>query len=229
MAPVKYSCHTYSRPGPLIPPTPHMLCSAQVPGISLTRFMLGMVGAPVCLLPGERGERPHPFPIKKEASAMLAHCLFRACLVRGLRNGLLVNVLRRCIRITLAGGNGPSMGGLIMAEHRIGKRQRTLKAAVVSFNEGHSTLPCRVRDLSANGCSVITDGVIDVPDTFQLYIELDGLTADCEVIWRGERQAGVRFVDEPQYSAPKRIQVVNAHRPDERPTLRRKGARIISA
>jgi hypothetical protein len=25
----------------------------------------GMVGAPVCLLPGERGERPHPFPTKK--------------------------------------------------------------------------------------------------------------------------------------------------------------------
>ena len=121
------------------------------------------------------------------------------------------------------------MGGLIMAEHRIDKRQRTLKAAVVSFNQGHCTLPCRVRDLSAIGCGVITEGTIDVPDTFQLYIELDGLTADCEVIWRDERRTGVRFVGEPRYSAPKRIQVVNAHRPDERPTLRRKGSRIIPA
>ena len=121
------------------------------------------------------------------------------------------------------------MGGLIMTERRIKKRQRTLKAAVVSFNQRHSTLPCRVHDLSAIGCSVITEGIIDVPDTFQLYIELGGLTADCEVIWRGKCQAGVRFVGEPQYSAPKRIQVVKPHLPNEMPTLRRKGARIIPA
>jgi len=160
---------------------------------------------------------------------MLTPSLFRACLVLGLRNGPLVNVLRRCIRITHAGEIGPCMGGLIMTEHRIDKRQRTLKAAVVSFNQGHSTLPCRVRDLSATGCSVIIDGTIDVPDTFQLYIELEGLTADCEVIWRGEGQAGIRFIGEPRYGAPKRMQVVKAYRPDERPTLRRKGARIIPA
>ncbi len=119
-----------------------------------------------------------------------------------MRNGLLVNVLRRCIRITPAGEIGTSIGGLIMTERRIDKRQRTLKAAVVSFNQRHSTLPCRVHDLSAIGCSVITEGTIDVPDTFQLYIELGGLTADCEVVWRGKCQAGVRFVGEPRYSAP---------------------------
>ena len=133
---------------------------------------------------------------------MLTPSLFYACLARGLRNGQLVNVLRRCIIITPAGEIGPCMGGLIMTEHRIEKRQRTLKAAVVSFNQGHSTLPCRVRDLSAIGCSVITEGIIEVPDTFQLYIELGGLTADCEVVWRGNCQAGVRFVGEPRYSAP---------------------------
>ena len=116
----------------------------------------------------------------------------------------------------------------MMTEHRIEKRQRTLKGAIVSFNQGHSTLLCRVHDLSAIGCSVITEGTIEVPDTFQLYIELGGLTADCEVVWRGKCQAGVRFVGEPQYSAPKRIQVVKPHLPDKRPTLRRKGARIIS-
>ena len=116
-----------------------------------------------------------------------------------------------------------------MTERRINQRRRTLKAAIVSFNEGHSTLPCRVRNLSSTGCSIITEGTIDVPDTFQLYIELDGLTADCDVIWRDEHQAGVHFNGEPRFSTPKRIQVVKPHHPDKRPTLRRKDARIIPA
>ena len=148
----------------------------------------------------------------------------------------LVNVLRRRVTIfrLMRWDKSPfsvplHAGDLRMTEHRIDQRRRTLKAAIVSFNEGHLTLPCRVRDLSATGCSVITDGTIDVPDTFQLYVELDGLTADCEVIWRDKHQAGVRFDGEPRFSTPKRIQVVKSHRPDKRPTLRRKDARIIPA
>ena len=114
-----------------------------------------------------------------------------------------------------------------MTDHRADQRRRVLKAGVVSFNQGHSTLSCQVRDMSETSCQVITEGSASVPDTFQLYIELDGMVADCEVTRRDGDQTGVRFVSEPRYSEPKRVQVVQAAVPDRPGKLRRKGARII--
>jgi hypothetical protein len=61
-----------------------------------------------------------------------------------------------------------------------------------------------------------------VPDTFELIIEVDGLEADCEVVWRSKNEAGVRFLAAPRKVAHKRLQVVNLIVPPSAPTLRRK-------
>jgi len=63
---------------------------------------------------------------------------------------------------------------------------------------------------------------INAPDTFELLIELDGLEADCEVVWRCARDVGVQFTAPPKRVAPKRKQVVDPFVPAKRPSLRRK-------
>lgn len=78
-----------------------------------------------------------------------------------------------------------------------------------------------VRDLSSVGARLRIDGSIGAPDTFELIIELDGLEAPCQVVWRRTPEIGVKFLSEPRKVAPKRTQVLAVGRP-EAVTLRRK-------
>ena len=100
-------------------------------------------------------------------------------------------------------------------------RRRQLKAAIIAFNGRHVTLPCRLRDISDTGARLEVD-TPSVPDTFELIVEMDGLEAACEVIWRRQSVIGVRFVGPPSIGRPKRTQVVQALVPQTQPTLRRK-------
>ena len=105
---------------------------------------------------------------------------------------------------------------------RITGRRRMLKAGIVAFNNGHSTLQCTVRNLPETGAQLRLDGSIGAPDTFERRIEIDGLEADCEVVWRKTNELGVRFVSAPQRVAPRRTQVMTAVAPARTPSLRRK-------
>ena len=66
---------------------------------------------------------------------------------------------------------------------------------------------------------------MNVPNTFELIVELDGLEASCEVVWRKDREIGVRFLSAPRAVTPTRTQVVKALAPEQKPTLRRKPPR----
>ena len=102
-------------------------------------------------------------------------------------------------------------------------RRRVLKSGVIAFNGRHSTLPCGVRDLSDEGARLTVDGSVAAPDTFELLVDLDGLEAQCEVVWRRAKEVGVRFLAPPQYGAKRRTQVVEqSTKPATRVTLRRK-------
>jgi hypothetical protein len=101
-------------------------------------------------------------------------------------------------------------------------RRRVLKGAVAAFNARHSTIPCTVRDLSDDGCRIATPSWQSVPDTFELIVELDGLSVPCEVAWRRNGHLGVRFTDKPRIQEPRRQQVVDAIVPPKRPSLRRR-------
>jgi hypothetical protein len=98
-----------------------------------------------------------------------------------------------------------------------------LKAGRICFNERHSTLECAVRDLSEHGARLRLSGSIDAPDTFELFVELDGIWVDCEVVWRSVGEIGVVFTSEKILEAPKRKQVVQQQRVTiVKPTLRRR-------
>ena len=104
---------------------------------------------------------------------------------------------------------------------RTAQRRKQLKAGIISFNNRHSTLPCGVRDISETGARLEAPAA-SVPDTFMLIVELDGLEADCEVVWRKVNFVGVRFTASPRRSEPKRIQVIQVTGPKAVPSLRRK-------
>jgi hypothetical protein len=101
-------------------------------------------------------------------------------------------------------------------------RRRVLKSGVIAFNERFSALPCTVRNLSPTGAQLRVDGTLNVPNTFELLIELDGLEAQCEVVWRKDKEIGVRFASPPRMVAPKRAQSVNPLISRHSPLLRRK-------
>ncbi len=107
-------------------------------------------------------------------------------------------------------------------ECRDAARRRVLKAGVVCFNNRHSTLPCTVRDLSPEGAKLQLSGSINAPDTFELYIELDGSWAECHVVWRCDDLIGVRFAAPIAVANPIRKQVINPVGPTEKPSLRRR-------
>lgn len=105
--------------------------------------------------------------------------------------------------------------------YRADERRRQLKSAVIAFNGRHSTLPCSLRDISESGARLQVTST-QVPDTFELLVDLDGLEVPCAVVWRRGEYVGVKFTAPPVRSAPKRTQVVQALTPKPQPTLRRK-------
>ena len=111
-------------------------------------------------------------------------------------------------------------------EPRVTPRRRILKGGIVCFNDRHSTWPCAVRDLSEQGARLRLSGSVDAPDTFELFIELDGVWVDCEVIWRSNDEIGVVFASPKRQDAPTRKQVLQPqHSKIEKPSLRRKPIR----
>lgn len=95
-----------------------------------------------------------------------------------------------------------------MATHRMTTRRRVLKAATAVFNEKWYPLDCQVRNISDTGCRLRTEDAHAFPHTFKLCIDLDGLEADCRVVWRAETDLGVCFVDAPRSVTPKRSQTI---------------------
>ena len=106
-------------------------------------------------------------------------------------------------------------------EARAALRRRVLKSGIAASNDRRLTVSCAVRDLSATGARLRVEGLRTVPDTFELIIDLDGLEADCQVMWRKGGEVGVRFVSAPRIVAAKRTQVVNPLVPQRAPSLRR--------
>ena len=107
-------------------------------------------------------------------------------------------------------------------EARIAPRRRMLKSGKIAYADRHVTIGCSVRDMSATGARLRIEGSVTEPDTFELLIALDGVEANCEVVWRREADIGVRFIGAPRTVAPKRAQLITAVAPTQAPSLRRK-------
>jgi PilZ domain len=107
-------------------------------------------------------------------------------------------------------------------EARTAPRRKVFKAGTAASNNRHLTVSCTVRDLSTTGARLRVDNVVSIPDTFELIIAVDGLEANCEVVWRKTNDVGVRFIGAPRMVAAKRAQVIGPLVPTEPPSLRRK-------
>lgn len=79
-----------------------------------------------------------------------------------------------------------------MTEKRSAQRQRTLKGAVIVFNNRNSTLSCTVRNASEGGAQIRVASTLGVPDEFELRLS-DGTKKSCVVVWRHAEELGVRF------------------------------------
>src|SRR5262249_17140595 len=66
------------------------------------------------------------------------------------------------------------------------------------------------------------EGTINLPNTFEPIVDLDGLEASCEVVWRRDKERGVRFASPPPSVIPEQTQVVSALSAPQTPVLRRK-------
>ncbi len=120
----------------------------------------------------------------------------------------------------------PEPGNALVSEPRADARQasrrRVLKSGIVASNERRLTVSCSVRDVSAVGARLRSEGSVGIPDTFELIIETDGLEADCQVVWRKANEVGVKFLSGPRQCAAKRVQVITPLVPTLAPSLRRK-------
>lgn len=61
---------------------------------------------------------------------------------------------------------------------------RVLRAGLISFNAGSSSVECTVRRLSASGAQLQVSPTTFLPDTFKLGIEADGLSRMCRILER---------------------------------------------
>lgn len=99
-----------------------------------------------------------------------------------------------------------------------------MKGGTITFSGRFTTLPCVVRNISDNGARIQAQNTADVPDTFVLIVEMDGIEVDCQVVWRNEKFAGVKFTSEIKYTNPKRVQIVSATGVEKKVSLRKKSS-----
>ena len=78
-------------------------------------------------------------------------------------------------------------------ERRRTPRRRTLKGALIVFNEGYSTIAATVRNLSEDGANLRVASIVGIPDTFGLRLA-DGTHYECRAIWHKSDEIGVAFV-----------------------------------
>jgi hypothetical protein len=78
-----------------------------------------------------------------------------------------------------------------MAESRIARRHRVLKAGTIEFGGG--AIDCLVRNLSASGAALEVSNQVGIPESFVLVVPGDGLHLSCHIAWRKERRIGVAF------------------------------------
>jgi hypothetical protein len=90
------------------------------------------------------------------------------------------------------------MSGLSSTEERRkAPRRRTLKGAKACFGDYRYSFDCIVRNLSEDGALVRSDHSLEIPDDFYLFDPNDLSLQKAEVVWRTERDLGVRFLGEP--------------------------------
>ncbi len=88
-----------------------------------------------------------------------------------------------------------------MADLNLNARGRVLLSGKVIFNFGQSTIDCTVRRITDEGATIEVESGLGVPDTFQLSVASEGTVQPCKLVWRSEKQIGVKFTESPDRRA----------------------------
>lgn len=81
----------------------------------------------------------------------------------------------------------------VMIDKRTNQRHRVLKAGKISFGQA-GIIDCVVRNMSDTGARLEVESVVGIPDSFNLMICADRYAKQCRVVWRKEKQIGIKFV-----------------------------------
>lgn len=101
-------------------------------------------------------------------------------------------------------------------------RRRMLKSAIASYNDQSISMDVLLRDMSDTGVKLKLKENDILPDNFHLYIELDGINVECEVVWRRGLEIGAKFVSEVICKTPLRSQNITQTNRYKKPSLLRR-------
>jgi hypothetical protein len=76
-------------------------------------------------------------------------------------------------------------------DKRKAARRTVVKTGRIRF--GKTSENCTVRDMSTTGASIEVADAMNVPEIFSLVLEMESAARKCVVMWRRERQLGVKF------------------------------------
>jgi hypothetical protein len=71
------------------------------------------------------------------------------------------------------------------------KRRDVRRSAKISF--ARQSMTCMVRNVSATGAAIEVANLAEIPDSFQLVMEMETAARRCAVVWRKQKQIGVEF------------------------------------
>lgn len=80
-----------------------------------------------------------------------------------------------------------------MDERRKTPRTKAFKSGSITF-ESASGIQCIIRNLSADGALLETDGNAALPGRFSIIIKPEMKRYECQVIWRSGIKIGIKFV-----------------------------------
>lgn len=82
-----------------------------------------------------------------------------------------------------------------MQERRKTQRMRTYLGGEVVFNQQCPAQDCLVRNLSQNGAKLTFSEPAQIPAQFNLTIHKNSESRRARIIWRGEKEVGVSFLE----------------------------------
>lgn len=80
-------------------------------------------------------------------------------------------------------------------ERRASPRMHVLQRGIIIFNNRLSTVECTIRNLSQGGARLKLAAPILLPEQFQLMFLKTRVERNVEIVWRTDREIGVRFTD----------------------------------
>ena len=93
----------------------------------------------------------------------------------------------------------PPAPSMVSEENRrTSPRRRVAKAAKLAFGDFVFVRDCSVSDTGPDGARVRVDAAHEIPKEFHLILMSDRLMRKAQVVWRKEKEIGVRYLGEPR-------------------------------